>query len=106
MKSISEDFKKPEEFIHNILNRLTTKQIVKYPHKTFYAIDDKIYFEMLSKINSSQYLYCLYEDFWYVLESKYNLNDKQIQSIIKNMFEYYIKQDIGTPVKIITNYMG
>lgn len=93
-------------FIQQVLDRMVMKTHKNYPNKIFYVIvgrsplDDKVYFEMEKDEHKrkTDYLWCRYNDFWRVLQSKYVLYYTDIQSLIKSMFEQHIKQEVGTPM--------
>lgn len=76
--------------------------IEQYVHKDisnsiFYKKGDIRLFELEKDMGV---LWCNYDDFWSVLESKYNLDYEQIKTLIKKIVEKYLIDDDITPETI------
>ena len=76
---------KPEErFLYDLLVQAKPKISDEFPNSIFYTLDDLILFEYNQK-NSK--LWCNHDIIWLVFERKFNINDIDIQFIIKKMVE-------------------
>jgi hypothetical protein len=85
---------KPEErFVFDIVTNVVEYYHLKYPNK-YYKHNNILLFNY-NLINGE--FWCHYNKFWSVLESKFNLNYQQIQSLVKYMVEEHLIQKDITP---------
>lgn len=69
----------------------------KYPNSTFGFVDDKCLWEYDSK---NRYLWIDYYRVWSILRTEYQLNDNDIQRLIKTLVEEYFNCKGVTPLCI------
>jgi hypothetical protein len=82
------------EFIKGKISNLTECEDTDYPNSIMYMNSEGKY--ILEQDNRNKRLYVRYEDFWKVLETKYNLKHDDIQSIIQSMVEIAFKRKVYT----------
>ena len=76
----------------NVLN-LTEVNDPHYPNHIFYMKDDKCYLQYNIK---NQYLYVRYDGIWDVFYNQFNLEDSEIEQIMKDVFEEHYKLKVET----------
>ncbi len=93
---MSENDKNALEFVDSIFKRLKKVKSKEFPEHDYF-IDVKEY-DMVYMMNpKTGNLWCLYSDFWVVLEDDYNLKKSDIQAIINHKAEQYFKLVNLTP---------
>lgn len=82
-------------FIQSILDKMILKiDEESYPDEEHYFIDDKLYFIYDLKDTD---LWCRYDDFWSILECKYQYNYQEISDLIKVVVEEHFKNKVVAP---------
>ncbi len=90
------------EFIKGWLYNLIPFKTDEYPDSIYYMSSKGLYvfsegLYVLEQNTKSAYIYVRWKDFWEVLETKYYIEYKDIQDIIKFMVEEAFKQKVKTP---------
>lgn len=75
----------------------------KYPNSTFGFVDDKCLWEYDSK---NRYLWIDYYRVWSVLRTEYQLNDYDVQRLIKTLVEEYFNCEGVTPRTDFTQWVS
>lgn len=83
-------------FIQTIFDKMVLKtDDVNYPNDEFYFVNDNLYFEY-DTVTSE--LWCRYNDFWDILEKKFNYNYDEKCDIVKVLMEEQLNGMKITPI--------
>ncbi len=92
------------DFIHEWLKDLILFKYDKYPYSVFYMSPTGLC--VLEKSIEYQYLLIRYKSFWEILYYKYELDEKNIQAILKFFIEQEIKEQVSPPLTSIDGTAG
>ena len=86
---------KPEErFLIDILDKVEFVYNNEYPKSEFYRVDGEILFEQDSK---NRRFWVHFDKIWLILESDFNLNNKEIRELIQCTVWERLKRKVDTP---------
>ena len=85
------------DFIKDKISNLTEFKDSKYPDSIFYMNSEGEW--ILDQDDKNKRLCVRYEDFWQVLQIKYNLENSDIQYLIQYMIEQAVKQKVYNAVQ-------
>lgn len=92
----------PEEWLKKLLSEMTIKQDPEYyPNSLFFLLGDEIYMEQNKKHNN---LWVNYDKLWSILESNFNLNNQEINDLIKLQVEKHFKMVLISPIPLQGNW--
>lgn len=95
-----------EEFFLSILYSLRIQINKNYPNSIFYKKNDLIFIEQNFK---NKCFYFRYPDFWSVFETKFKLNYREVQNILKDLLKKHFQIEnfkTNTQNKMLMSFLG